>query len=146
MNKKLIIAVLLPAIVLGAFIIGSFVIKPTKTIQPNMILVTPSISQEELTNQQTQTTASTSSAEISLTISEPLDNEIINTSVVAVKGTTLPDASVFVNDKELKADAKGAFSTSVSIDEGENIISIVANDENGNFMEKELTVILESVE
>ena len=145
MNKKLIIAVLLPVIVLGAFIIGSFVIKPTKTIQPNMISVTPSISQEESANQQTQTTASTS-LEISLTISEPLDNEIINTSVVTVKGTTLPNASVFVNDKELKADAKGAFSTSVSLDEGENILSIVANDENGNFVEKELTVILESVE
>ena len=80
-----------------------------------------------------------------LNILEPQNGITLNNSRVRVKGKTVPNADVFVNNQELKADRQGNFTTIVTLDEGENTIFIVANDYDGNFAEKELTVYLESI-
>ncbi len=77
---------------------------------------------------------------LALTISQPQDKEILTTNQVTVKGKTKANAEVFVNDTELKADASGNFSALLTLDEGENYITVVANDELGNFAEKEIMV------
>lgn len=77
---------------------------------------------------------------ISLTIGAPADGSSVSMPTVTVTGKTAPGADVSVNDTDLVADAGGNFSTKLVLDEGENTITVVANDQNGNSAEKEITV------
>lgn len=83
---------------------------------------------------------SATAGQISLSISSPTNGSSVSSSGVTVNGKTAPLAEVMINDKEIKADSKGNFSTTISLDEGENIITVVANDADGNSAEKEITV------
>jgi bacillopeptidase F len=82
--------------------------------------------------------------EIPLSITSPTDGITVTNPSLTVKGITLSNAEVFVNDKETAADAKGNFSATLILDDGENIIVVTANDLQGNSAEKELTVIYDS--
>jgi hypothetical protein len=77
---------------------------------------------------------------ISLTVTQPTNGLVTASSTILVKGITLPYADVAVNDSDLKADNSGAFSVSIKLDEGDNVIAIIANDDQGNVAEKEITV------
>lgn len=79
--------------------------------------------------------------EITLTINSPTSGATVSTSSITVSGKTSPNAEVFVNESETKADAAGNFSVQMSLDEGDNYIIVVANDADGNAAEAELTVI-----
>jgi hypothetical protein len=87
-----------------------------------------------------QAKAPSASSGIYLMISSPQDNSVASSPVIVVKGATLAAADVFVNDGQAKADAKGNFSVSLTLDEGENNISVSVNDANGNYAVRELTV------
>lgn len=90
------------------------------------------------------TAGKTEASKIFLEITSPEDGAIVVASTVWVKGKTLPRADVFINDSETKADSRGNFSASIGLDEGENMINIIANDAEGNFVEKGITVIVET--
>ena len=77
---------------------------------------------------------------ITLSIASPANGVTVTNATMAVKGRPVPKAEVFVNDKETTADANGNFSVALALDEGENTIVVIANDANGNAMERELTV------
>ena len=77
---------------------------------------------------------------LTLEVTAPKDQATVTTAQVTVKGKTAPLAEVAVNDQDLKADSKGNFTVTVLLDEGENYISVIANDADGNYAEKELTV------
>jgi hypothetical protein len=77
---------------------------------------------------------------LTLKITEPATGFISNTAKVTVKGVTVPQADVFVNEMQLTADAKGNFSTNVTLEEGENYILVSANDEEGKTAEQEIVV------
>lgn len=81
-----------------------------------------------------------SSTKISLSISSPPNGATVTRSSLTVRGKTAANAEVFVNELETKADASGNFSISVTLDEGENYIIVMANDAAGNVAEAELTV------
>lgn len=81
-----------------------------------------------------------------LEIESPVNGAIVNQPTITVRGKTLPQAEVFVNDLQLKAKSDGSFSTPISLDEGENTLTIVANDNQGNYIEKEIVVKLETLE
>ena len=83
-------------------------------------------------------------AQIQLTVTEPTDNTTVTTPALSIKGVTLPKADVFVNDSEVTADAQGKFTVQVTLDEGQNTLVVTANDANGNFAEKDLTVTYNS--
>ncbi|MGB9707585.1 MAG: hypothetical protein ACPL1D_02430 [Microgenomates group bacterium] len=85
------------------------------------------------------------SSGIDLDIYEPKSNSIVNSPMIKVKGKTAPLAEVYINDKETKANMQGDFSLDYILDEGENILTIMANDEYGNYAEKEVVVTLESL-
>lgn len=85
-------------------------------------------------------------AGLSLILSSPTNGQTVTTSQIIVAGKTTPKAEIFINDVELSADANGNFSQSLTLEEGENYILIVANDTDGNFGEKELSIIYEPVE
>ena len=82
--------------------------------------------------------------EVFLDILSPKDKDTVSNSSLNIKGTTIASAELFVNDKETKADKDGNFSVNITLEEGENILTIIMNDSLGNYIEKEVTVILES--
>ncbi len=83
-------------------------------------------------------------SQIPLTIISPVNGSTVKIASVVVKGTTSQNAEVFVNETQTMADAKGNFSASLSLDEGDNIIVVTVNDANGNYSEKDITVIYDS--
>lgn len=83
---------------------------------------------------------------LTLDIISPQNNQIVQTPAVKVQGKTLSGAEVFVNDKETMAKTDGTFSVSVALDEGDNIIVVSVNDDLGNYLEKEVSVTLQSFE
>jgi hypothetical protein len=84
--------------------------------------------------------ASDTSRGIYLMVSSPLNSSVVTTPTVLVKGVTAAGADVFVNDSQAKADGKGVFSVALTLEEGENNISVSVNDANGNYAVRELTV------
>jgi hypothetical protein len=81
---------------------------------------------------------------ISLSITQPQANATVTSPSLTIKGKTESGATVFINEKESKADAQGMFSIPFTLEEGENYFVIVAADENGNSVEHELTVTYEA--
>lgn len=84
--------------------------------------------------------------EFFLEINSPKDKQTFNQSSITVSGKTTKNSEVFVNDQETKSDDQGNFSLTYNLDEGENILMIIANDDNGNYLEKQLTVYLDTLE
>lgn len=91
---------------------------------------------------QTSATRETASATktIPLVVTSPVDGSTVTSASLSVRGTTAPFAEVFINDVEIRADASGDFTVQITLDEGENIIVVIANDADGNLVEKELTI------
>jgi len=116
---------------------------PQKTDTTGEITGSPTSKPEE-SNPTGQTTAQKNTNEISLTVSQPQNNAVVSTPTIQVTGKTLPGIDVSINEKDVKADSQGNFSASLSLDEGDNIVSVLAVDQNGNSSEKELTVTLNS--
>lgn len=75
-----------------------------------------------------------------LILLSPQNQSLSKTNSLKVSGKTKPKATVVVNEKEITADKEGNFSLNITLDEGENLISILAYDEDGNYAEEELTV------
>lgn len=78
--------------------------------------------------------------QITLDVTSPIDGSTVSSPNITVSGKTLPGADVFVNNTELTADANGNFSIQVTLDEGNNQITVSANDNSGFSSEKDLTV------
>lgn len=77
---------------------------------------------------------------LSLSISTPINQAKVNSSRLTIIGKTAPRAEVFVNDGETIADSAGNFRISIVLDEGDNIIAVMANDALGNSAEQDLIV------
>ncbi|MBI5127366.1 hypothetical protein HZA76_02825 [Candidatus Roizmanbacteria bacterium] len=86
------------------------------------------------------------SSNLSLEIVSPRDKVIVSSAVIKIEGKTASNAEVFVNEKELKADILGNFSSDYELFEGENNIFVSANDTQGNYAEKSITVYLETTQ
>ncbi|MCX7881085.1 MAG: hypothetical protein N2482_01045 [Patescibacteria group bacterium] len=82
---------------------------------------------------------------LALEIIEPKNNTVVSDQSLTIKGRTSPKVEVFINEKELISDEKGNFEAVLTLDEGENSINVVASDNKGNYAEKEVIVILETV-
>lgn len=76
-----------------------------------------------------------------LTISEPQDETIVYSADLVVKGQTEPDAVVSVNEVVVDVAADGKFSTTITLEEGPNLIEVVASDFEGNEESASVTVI-----
>lgn len=79
-------------------------------------------------------------------IISPSDQSAVTSSYITLRGKTVAQAEVFVNDIETVADANGDFSVGLTLDEGDNPIMVVANDQAGNVGETEITVNYETTE
>ncbi len=76
-----------------------------------------------------------------LHVQAPIDESIVNTSSITVMGTSTPGAVVSVNGALASVDSKGAFQLTISLDEGPNVIEVVASDDAGNEAYSILSVI-----
>ena len=77
-----------------------------------------------------------------LTVTQPADNSVININKVEVRGRTSPGAVVSVNDEITTADTQGIFTNTITLEEGPNIIEVIASDEEGNEARTSLVVTL----
>jgi hypothetical protein len=82
--------------------------------------------------------------ELPFEIVSPQNNATVSTATIIIAGKTKPNADVFVGEKQLVADSNGSFSTSYQLEEGQNEIVIAANDDLGNYAEKNLIINLET--
>jgi hypothetical protein len=78
---------------------------------------------------------------IPLTITEPQDETTVYMADLVVKGQTEPDAVVSVNEAVVDVDAEGKFSATITLEEGPNLIEVLASDFEGNEGSVTLTVI-----
>lgn len=78
-----------------------------------------------------------------LQILSPVDEAVVNTPQVEVTGSAPTSAVVSINDEILIVGDDEQFQTTVSLDEGPNLIEIIASDENGNEMPVLLTIMYE---
>jgi len=78
--------------------------------------------------------------EISLVITSPKNGITVSTPSITITGKTAPKAEVFINDADTIADTTGAFSVNLTLEEGENMIVIIANAADGQFAEQEMTI------
>ena len=81
---------------------------------------------------------------LTLAIISPADKSTVKSATLVVKGKTSPKAEVFVNDSEGIADENGNFSLTITLDEGDNPVIVMANDAEGNVAEQDLNIIYDA--
>jgi hypothetical protein len=86
----------------------------------------------------------TSSPSISLTLDQPKDEEVVDSKVLVVSGKTKSNAIVTVitdsSENVITPSAKGDFSTTVSLDDGQNILEVISIAPNGESVTVKKTV------
>jgi len=86
------------------------------------------------------------SEKIFLQVDEPKNNITVNNAIINISGKTIANGYIFINEQELKADVNGVFASATTLEEGENYILIVASDDLGNSVEKDIMVNLETTQ
>ncbi len=79
--------------------------------------------------------------EFSLTVTQPTDESIITTDKAEVIGITTPGAVVSVNGELAEVDEGGNFTMMVVLEEGPNIIEVIASDLEGNEESHTLVIV-----
>ena len=74
----------------------------------------------------------TGSGSMSLRIVSPLDGTVVNTSIVEIVGEAPVGSIVSIGDDILIVGADGVFKHIVTLEEGPNVIEILASDASGN--------------
>lgn len=153
MNKILIAGAFVVLLIIGCvlFVINHNKSAYTKTqdeIVNYWLNVTPSVNpqgfkSDPISSEKKEET--TIANQISLFIDQPSNGIVVSNPLLTVRGKTNSNAEIVVNDKETNANSSGNFSVTLTLDEGENSIIIVANDELGNIAEKELLVTYETI-
>jgi len=75
-----------------------------------------------------------------LNIIEPADNSVVEARELEIKGHTIPGATVSINGDLTVADSDGLFGITIILEEGPNIIEIIASDDEGNEARTSLAV------
>lgn len=72
------------------------------------------------------------SGSLTVNLLEPQDGDTVDIAVVTVQGEAPPETVVSVNDDILVVGADGHFESNVALEEGPNVVEIVASDLAGN--------------
>ena len=78
--------------------------------------------------------------QLSLIITSPADESVVEVNNIVITGQTAPEAVVSVNGEVVNVDASGKFSAPVTLEEGPNVIDINATDPAGNEASAEIVV------
>lgn len=147
MRKEVIIAIVLGfalglIITIGIWSANKAMKTQEESINPNSPQnVTPTVGEKN-----TETTKTS----ISLAISKPEDESIINTEKTTVSGTTEPNIQVVIitetNEYLLDADDKGIFAQEITLTSGTNQIQVTAFAESGEEITKTINVVFSTSE
>ena len=132
MNRGTFALILIPLLVLIIFTIGCakeeaiYTPTTTLTVTPTpVITLTPTV--------------------LLLEITQPIDGAQVSTSAVLVSGKTIPGAVVSVSIDDTveiaNVDQNGNFSVTVNLEEGPNLIEVIASDLQGNEKSSTIAVI-----
>ena len=66
-----------------------------------------------------------------LEVAEPQDETVVDVSPIPVNGSTSPGAEVSINGELIDIDEQGNFAVLVELDEGPNVIEVIATDYEG---------------
>jgi len=119
---------------------GSQIVAPTLSVKPSPTPPRPSAARS-LTPSAQKTLVPVSVPPLTLLVKSPLDESIVSASTITVIGSTSPNAVVSVDGQLATVDAAGNFQLAVTLDEGPNIIEVVASDINGNELSAILSII-----
>jgi len=90
------------------------------------------------------------SSQLSLVITSPEDNSIINKEKIVVSGKTSSEATVVITyeegEKIIQTDENGNFSSEITLVGGANEIIVSAYDEEGNEVTKTLNLVYSTAE
>lgn len=82
---------------------------------------------------------------VPLTITSPKDQEVLTTKTLTVSGQTLPMANLTITggkeDVISQADETGEFSEKITLEEGDNSLTVTAFDEAGHQTSQTVTII-----
>jgi hypothetical protein len=76
-----------------------------------------------------------------LLILSPNDNSVVDNLEVPVSGMTAPSAIVTVNGVLASVEEDGSFTTTIVVEEGPNLIEVIATDPNGEERSAVLAVV-----
>ncbi|SHK14836.1 hypothetical protein SAMN02745227_01635 [Anaerobranca californiensis DSM 14826] len=79
-----------------------------------------------------------------LKIITPEDGSYVNTPTITIKGVTEVDAQIIVGELQIDVDESGSFQFDYSLEEGENIITIIAKDSRGIENQVDLIIYLDT--
>jgi hypothetical protein len=88
-------------------------------------------------------TVESTTGNVGLQVTSPQDGDTVTTSQVDVIGLAPAGSVVSVNDDILVVGEGQQFKSTISLDEGPNLIEVVASDDNGNETSVILTVTYE---
>jgi hypothetical protein len=77
-------------------------------------------------------------------ISTPVDDEWTNQALAAVSGQAPPGSILEINDRQVGVNADGSFEYEMLLEEGDNLIQVVATDDVGNITTQERLVHLKT--
>jgi len=89
-----------------------------------------------------QITLVTTPPEVAITT--PVDDEWTNQALATVGGQAPPGTTLEINDRQVAVNADGAFSYEMLLEEGDNLIRVVATDDVGNITTQERLVHLKT--
>ncbi len=125
MKKEKIVLAFIAALI-GLLVAGIlfYIYESTKTVSPSNIHSTVPAPQEK------------PASKVFITLSKPIDESVTDSKVIEVAGKTKPDATVViltsVDEKVIAPSAEGNFTTTINIDDGQNLIEITAISKNGD--------------
>jgi hypothetical protein len=77
-------------------------------------------------------------------VAAPVDGAFLNQSLITVSGQASPDVTLTVNDLPVSIGEDGAFNHQLTLEEGDNLIRVVATDDVGNVTLEEMVVHLKT--
>jgi len=144
MKKEILIAIII-GFILG-LVITFGIWTANKSLQENSQTQTTGVKE----SQPIVTETSTEEGQISLVISSPENNALVNQEKIEIVGQTAAQATVIIlyeEDEEVfQADENGEFSQEITLVGGANEIKITAFDDEGNEANKILNLVYSSAE
>ncbi len=80
---------------------------------------------------------------IPVRIDEPQDDAVVQASLLQIKGEANPGTVLSINDEIVLVDSSRKFSAQIQLDEGLNVIEIIASDDQGNQESRYLSITYE---
>lgn len=131
------------AVIFIVLLLGGIIFLGKGNVQPSLENSPATSIDKDVTQ---ETPAAPIESGMTLTISSPQNGSIVSNPSVTVRGKTKARAEVFINEKDITADANGNFTAEIALDDGENVIVVFANDAEGNTAEQELIVTYETAQ